>query len=391
MSVYLLTTRLGVVVMRTKKISGYLLHFTATVMLLTILIACCGIYSHAASADLKATGVIKVEDGAIIRSKASIWSSKVAALGQGSKVIVKRVVFTSKTKSGAKHKWYAVTTGAGAGYVRSDLVKITNYGSATGTALTKLTYRSGAGARMNYAGYIKKNRTFSIILEAKSNAGNKWYKIKLNGKYYYVYSGDMKISDMESGVDNETTGNPAADIVQSKAALAVVKKTCAWAQQIADDNRFHYGYGKAAHHNGCYFCGTQKLSGGRSKKGIVDYEYTYCCNPFVHAAFAHGGGEKTMLQVCQKGSSYWVTTYPKSPLFANLGVPDMSLLKKGDVLCWKNHVMLYMGSGKIAEAAGGDDNVKNSKKWNNSIRVTTLTASRYKKVIGAYRYIGNGK
>lgn len=160
-----------------------------------------------------------------------------------------------------------------------------------------------------------------------------------------------------------------------------------WACWIAGDNRFHYGYGKSAHHNGCYFCGTQdKLKKG---KGITDYKYTYCCNPFVGAAWAHGGGIPKALSMCQNCNSWDFNKgagYDKSSLFDNLGHPAKSKLQKGDVLCSNSHVALYIGNGKIAEASSGDDNVRNSKKWNNSIHTTTLTDSRYKGFKRVHRY-----
>lgn len=169
-----------------------------------------------------------------------------------------------------------------------------------------------------------------------------------------------------------------------------------WAVWIAGDNRFHYGYTNKtktinAHHNGCYFCGTNTNKGKRSKKGIVDYKRTYCCNPFVTAAWAHGGCVPTALQLCQKGQSWGFskgTGYDKSSLFKNLGHPAKSELKSGDVLCSNTHVALYIGDGKLVEAAGGDDNVKNSEKWNKSIRVTTLTDKRYQRFKRVHRFIG---
>lgn len=163
-----------------------------------------------------------------------------------------------------------------------------------------------------------------------------------------------------------------------------------WAKWIAADNDFHYGYGKHAHHNGCYFCGTQKLKKGH---GIKNYEHTYCCNPFVGAAWAHGGGDATALKMCQSCNSWDFGTgkgsYHTSALFDNLGHPAKSKLQAGDVLCNGNHVVIYVGDGKIAEASGGDDNVPNSKEWNDSIHVTTLTDGRYKNLPRAYRYNGN--
>lgn len=162
-----------------------------------------------------------------------------------------------------------------------------------------------------------------------------------------------------------------------------------WAVWIAGDNRFHYGHGQHAHHNGCYFCGTQKLKKGH---GIVDPEFTYCCNPFVGAAWAHGGCVPAALKLCQKCSSWDFGKgkgYDKSKLFDNLGHPAKKDLQPGDVLCRDTHVALYIGNGKIAEASGGDDNKKNSKGWNNSIRVRTLSDSNYKNFPRVHRYNGS--
>ena len=61
----------------------------------------------------------------------------------------------------------------------------------------------------------------------------------------------------------------------STCAQDVINGACAWAEAIANDNRFHYGYGQAAHHNGCYFCGTNTQSGGRAKTGVKNYEFSY--------------------------------------------------------------------------------------------------------------------
>lgn len=158
----------------------------------------------------------------------------------------------------------------------------------------------------------------------------------------------------------------------------VINDTVKWAKWIASDNTFHYGHGKDAHHNGCYFCGTQPKS--KKNAGIVDYKHTYCCNPFVGAAWAHGGCVPKAMELCSHGSSWDFTKghgYDASSLFDNLGKPARSKLKKGDVLCSDHHVALYAGDGKIVEAAGGDDNKKGSASWNKSIRVTELTSSRY--------------
>lgn len=177
----------------------------------------------------------------------------------------------------------------------------------------------------------------------------------------------------------------------------VIADAIRFALWIVNNNDFHYGYTSKdkkinAHHNGCYFCGTNTTKGGRSKKGIVMYEHTYCCNPFVHACWAHGGCVPKALEICQKGRSWDFHKgrgYDASSLFEKLGHPDMSKLKKGDVLCRDTHVALYIGDGKIAEAGGGDDNKKYSDKWNNSIRVRKLTKDNYKNFPREYRFKGS--
>lgn len=341
-----------------------------------------------AASNFNVSGYVNSASGAVLRSKASTSGKKLAVLKKGSPLVIHKEVFTTKKKTSAKKKWYHVTSGAGSGYIRSDLVGIKIYASANGKAKKKIKYRAGAGNSMKKKGTFKKNSSFVIVMQAKAKgSGATWYKVKKGSKYYYVKNSSLKVGSIRSGVPD--IADPAVNTVQSPEALRVVNGACAWAQMIADDNRFHYGKKPNSQHNGCYFCGTQKLTGGRSKAGVLDYQFSYCCNPYVHAAYAHGGGEQTMLEVCKSGSSYWITGYPKSPLFVKLGVPNMALLKKGDVLCTNNHVMMYMGGGKIAEATGGDDNVRYSSSWNNSIRVTTLSASKYAKVLGAYRYVGN--
>lgn len=186
-------------------------------------------------------------------------------------------------------------------------------------------------------------------------------------------------------------------LLLKKSNAEVIEDAIEFAKWIVSDNDFHYGYTNKkvtpwnpnAHHNGCYFCKTNTDKGGRSKKGIVDFEHTYCCNPFAHACFAHGGCVPKALEICQRGSSWDFTLnhgYDSSPLFDKLGHPSKSKLKKGDVLCRDTHVAIYIGNGKIAEAGGEDDNKKNSKKWNDSIRIKTLTDSNYKNFPRVYRF-----
>ena len=160
----------------------------------------------------------------------------------------------------------------------------------------------------------------------------------------------------------------------TKSVQQVINDSIKWGKLIASDNSFHYGHGKDAHHNGCYFCGTQPSI--KKKSGIKDWQKTYCCNPFVHACFAHGGLVPAMLSKCAKGSSYGFAKnegYATSNLFKRV-----YNLQAGDVLCSDSHVALYIGNGKVVQASGGDDNVPYSTSWNKSISVGTWKG--YKRV-----------
>ena len=387
--------RIGSIVMTISKKQSITLRIMLVAVMMTLALLAASFKTDAMS-GLEAAGHIKSSGGAVLRSSASTKGARLAVLENGSVVEIQKEVFTDKKKRSAKYKWYLVNSGAGMGYVRSDLVQVNNYGAAAGQTTKKIVYRKGAGTKMAKKGKLKKKATFTIVLEAKAKGSSAvWYKIRKGSKYYYVKSSGIKVANVTTGLPPVAVEVAAAppEVVQSAEAIKVVNGACAWAVNIAADNRFHYGLKPYSQHNGCYFCGTQTLEGGRSKAGVNNYEFSYCCNPFVHAAFAHGGNEKTMLQICQNGSSYDYKAnkgYDTSPLFAKLGKPAMQYLKKGDVICWSNHVVLYLGNGMIAESTGGDDNVPFSEKWNNSIRVCALSDARYATAQRTYRYIGNG-
>lgn len=174
---------------------------------------------------------------------------------------------------------------------------------------------------------------------------------------------------------------PSYRIVKTNAE--VIADTIAWLRMIANNNNFHYGCGQAAHRNGCYFCKTQPAR--KKNAGIKMWETTYCCNPFVHAGWAHGGCVPKALAICRNGSSWSFDTgsgtYHSSPLFDNLGKVAKSNLKVGDVLCSDEHVAIYAGGGKVLQAGHEDNNVKNSSSWNSSISLSTWNG--YTRV---YRY-----
>lgn len=213
--------------------------------------------------------------------------------------------------------------------------------------------------------------------------------------------GDIIMSDTHTAIviktpatsTKKTYSGTFPSLILKKSNAQVIADTVKWAIWIANYNDFHYGYTSKdkkinAHHNGCYFCGTNK----NQKKGMLMPEHTYCCNPFVNAAWAHGGCVPTALKLCQNNKSWSFNKgagYDKSKLFTNLGHPAKSKLKAGDVLCRDTHIALYIGSGKIVQAGAGDDNKKYSTKWNKSISIITLTDANYKNFPRVHRFNGS--
>lgn len=230
------------------------------------------------------------------------------------------------------------------------------------------------------------------VIDGKRGNGDARKKALTEAGYDYN-AVQVKVNEMLKPKATTYSGT-LPTLTLKKTNAEVIADAIKWAVWIAGDNNFHYGYTSKdkkinAHHNGCYFCGTNTDKGGRSKKGIVDYQHTYCCNPFVHAAWAHGGCVPKALEICRKGSSWDFNKghgYDASSLFTKLGHPAKSKLKAGDVLCRDTHVALYIGNGKIAEASHGDDNKRGSKKWNDSIHITNLSDANYAKFPRVYRF-----
>lgn len=187
----------------------------------------------------------------------------------------------------------------------------------------------------------------------------------------------------------------------SSSAKDVKTGAVAWAMAISSDNTFHFGKGTSSHLAGCYFCGTQPEA--KKNSGMKGWNKTYNSPAFITAAFAHGGGEPTLLGVCKAGGIFSgkakteknATTligYDNAPtIFSKVTPFKKKNLQKGDVLCSSSGaVAIYIGGAEIAYASGEDDNKKDSTKWDNSISIVELTDKRFEKYERAYRYIGNG-
>lgn len=171
-----------------------------------------------------------------------------------------------------------------------------------------------------------------------------------------------------------------------------------WAKEIAADDSFHYGMSKWAHHHGCYFCGTNQSKGSEKRKAggsLKAVEKTYCCNPFVTAAFCHGAGAPEI--DCKVGAMRINLANDRNRALKNTDAwkriskpSSVEQLNPGDILLTPTHAMLYAGDGKVLEAAH-HDNGKKDAYWNDSIRYAPLKAKQWKRVSKIYRYLGTGK
>ena len=344
-----------------------------------------------ATPSLNATAEINSPEGAYLRKGPSKKTNRLGLMKHRSKITIIREHYTHKSNANITTRWYYIKVGSKTGHVRADLVKNIRYTTREAWAKSNLNYRIGAGSSMKSKGTLKKGASIKVVLESRPyNSKKSWYRIKVGNKYYYV-SGDWitfsKPSYAAKSSSSSSKQSLADTVKQSASSKKVSKGAVDWAIKIANDNTFHYGNGQHAHHNGCYFCDTQPAS---KRKYVVKWEKTYCCNPFVHAAYAHGGRDSVMLKRCREGRSYDWNSYKTSKRFKHIGHPDRSKLIPGDVLCWDGHVAMYVGNNKIVEAGGyGEDDGKYmSKKWNNSIAITPLDSRAYKLFTHVYRYIG---
>lgn len=133
-------------------------------------------------------------------------------------------------------------------------------------------------------------------------------------------------------------------------------KALNWAVSIANDNSFAYGVGERAHHAGCFFCGTNITGVKHAKKGSR-WEKTYCCNPFVFAAYAHGARIPAVERACRNGACGGMTpgAWTRYGVFKTVGkAAELRSrdLRPGDVIICSNHVYLQGVGDRLAEASG---------------------------------------
>ena len=185
-----------------------------------------------------------------------------------------------------------------------------------------------------------------------------------------------------------------------KTNAQVIADAIKFANWIVSDNRFWYGPKGGAkykstkeysitHSGGCHFCGSNATKISKAKKAGIknpeQWEYTYVCNTFVHACYAHAG---VMPMLNARGHAWWHKNYQNSKNWTEIKKPSkITDLKAGDVLGWDTHFCLYLGNGKGAEATSKGDASSSTKLRNESIHIGSF-ANHFKKATHIYRYSG---
>lgn len=201
---------------------------------------------------------------------------------------------------------------------------------------------------------------------------------------------------------NEYTGKLPTNKLK-KTTEQVIADALIFGKWIVGDKRFGYGRmgGKKykgtkeysiTHSGGCHFCGTNAGKIKRAKKAGLknpeEWEYTYVCNTFVHACYAHSG-VAAMLKA--SGHAWAASNYEKSKDWKEIKKPSkITDLKPGDVLTCPAHVSMYIGNGKGMEATsgpGGGNSASSKEAWANSIRTCDF-AKNFKAATKIFRYVG---
>ena len=244
--------------------------------------------------------------------------------------------------------------------------------AASSVTLTNLKTTAKLGAKASSGLKVTYKSSNSQVVSVKSNGE---IKRKKNGK--------ATITITQAGNGSYLPATKTVSVTCRKSTCQEqINGAVGWAVMIANDNSFSYGTGSGAHHNGCYFCGTN-YGPRKYMKPSKKYKKTYCCNPFVHAAYAHGAKNPKMLKGCQKASGIGMekSTFFKFDCWKSVGKPAYKNLKKGDVLVKSTHVAMYIGKGKMVEASGGN--------WSaSSIAVKKMSKSRYNGFTYVMRYTG---
>ena len=145
-----------------------------------------------------ASGQINSASGAYLRKSSSTDSARLALLGDDTLLTIHKEIFSKKSDTSAKYRWYYVTANGKKGYVRADLVDHIEYDSVSGKTVSAVNYRKGAGTKMKKAGSFAGGKSVVVCLAAVPVSSSKgssstWYKIRVGSGYYYICSSKIRL------------------------------------------------------------------------------------------------------------------------------------------------------------------------------------------------------
>jgi len=159
--------------------------------------------SAAASKYPTATGTVKASS-ATIRSSYSTSSKARNYLSKGKTVSISSEKYTSRTSRAARYRWFYVP--AYKGYIRSDMVSV-KYQTVSAVTTTGVSVRYGPGTAFKKCYSFAKGRQVTVVLKAYNKYKNLWYKIKYDGRYYYIHSSYLKLGTTSGSGSGSTGGN----------------------------------------------------------------------------------------------------------------------------------------------------------------------------------------
>ncbi len=151
-------------------------------------------FAESEAPDMTATGTINT-DGVALRQSASASSALLKGLNSGTKVRIHCIVFTSKTSTKKKTRWYKVTAGATQGYVNASYVSSIKYSKADAATTDELNYRKGPGTSYKVYSSVSYGTDVKLLLKAYGPGDDTlWYKAKVAGKVAYLCADYVNIT-----------------------------------------------------------------------------------------------------------------------------------------------------------------------------------------------------
>ena len=248
-----------------------------------------------------------------------------------------------------------------ANWIHKDISKLSEHSTSTLPDLPKRGYYK-LGDKGDGVKWIQKK------LNLKNKGNTVYGKLKVDGVFDKKTLAQVELFQDVTHLKVDGKVGVITLSKLEKRTTSAKRKAVNFAVAVARDGSFAYGVGQRAHKNGCYFCGTN-ITGAKKAKEGSKWEKTYCCNPFIHASYAHGAGDKKMLEACKKNSQAGLKVGSWTRFgFKKIGKCSQvkySDLKVGDLLLREgHHVCMFTGSGWIVEASGegwGADTIAHKK------------------------------